>query len=117
MSDTHSNTDRPTCRQWTSDELALMRRLAPGRPTKAELIAAFPGRTYGAIRFHLYLARRALGEPLRTTAPEFAQQQDMHTTMLDPDDPGVPDTWQRRWSKSAAASNGQFLAALQRLAA
>ena len=116
--DETSNTAALPCRQaWTPAELALMRKLAPGHPAKPELVAAFPDRTYAAIRLQLFQVRRALGVPLRKIAPEFERKQEMHTTMLDRDDPGQADTSNHRWAKGCVAASGTYLAALQRMAA
>ncbi len=117
MIENPTNTERSTCRQWTSDEIALMRQLAPGRPLKPELIAAFPGRTYAAIRLQLFQCRRALGVPLRSTAPDYnARQPEALTTILDRDDPGLSDNWPTRWGRKAERSNEQFLAAIRMVA-
>lgn len=115
--DTHAITDRSPCRQplWTADELALLDRLAPGKPRKEALVELFPGRSLPAIRLRLHQARRKLGISL--APPEPVKGREYETTMLDRDDPGVADNWPKRWSAAAASSNSQFLAALQRLAA
>jgi hypothetical protein len=119
--DNHTNTDRATDRQhvWTPAENALIAELAPGKPTARQLRELFPDRTLGAIRQKLHFLRRQLGEELRRprTVSQFTRDEKIATTMLDRDDPGLPDNWQSRWSHKAADSNGQFLAALQRLAA
>lgn len=121
MIDKHSNTDRSPCRQhnWTEAATALILELAPGRPKASLLRELFPDRTLGAIRVKLHFARRQLGEDLRhpRTVTQFAREQMMQTTMLEPDDPGVPDNWQSRWSGKCATASDQYLAALQRLAA
>lgn len=120
MSDLQSITGACPRRQtqlWTADELALIATLAPGKPRQERLLELFPGRTIGAIRVQLHQARDKLGLVLRPPTAANLKPAEMHTTMLEPDDPGLGDDWLRRWSGKCERANNAYLAALQRIAA
>jgi hypothetical protein len=88
----------------------LLEEIAEDRTTGPELLELFPGRTIAAIRKRLFDMRRSLG---LTGSRSSSSTSESAPRMLDPEDPGLVDHWLPQWTERAAASNQQFLAALQ----
>lgn len=103
---------QPSIVPWSEQDMLRLSQLAPRRTSKNELLAAFPGRTIGAIRVKLVAERRRLGIP-KSNGPENLLKRNLETTILDRNDPGLPSDYLIRQRRSAARSNAAFLAALQ----
>lgn len=71
---------------------------------------AFPGRTIGAIKQHLFKARRELGIPKKALPQAYIVRK---LPMLDPLDPGEDDGEFERRRALAEIANEQFLARLK----
>ena len=115
MQENHPNTGaRSGTQHWSPEERALLARLAPRKPRRAELAALFPGRTLAAVKKQLSEERKRQGIG---HAPQIAAFQRRRTVpMLHPNDPGMEDGWQAGWSRKAADSNAAFLNAFHRAA-
>lgn len=101
--------------QWSPDELSKIAELAVRRPRRKELAELFPGRTIGAIRLKLSQKRKELGISQKSDIADYGPE--IEPTMLDPDDPGLPDFYSPKFAARAVQANNAYLAALQRLAA
>lgn len=100
--------------QWSADDLALIAKLALKRTRKAELRDLFPGRTLGAIKNKLTIARRELG--IAQPMPAKCQRDDDAFPMLNPDDPGLLDSYSKKWRAAAVLANEAYIAAIRRAA-
>lgn len=100
-------------KDWSAEEKAKLKELAPRSPRKAELLELFPDRTLGSIKVKLAHTRRELDLPKRGNTGNL-NHAERCTTMLDPDDEGIAaPSWQDMMRPRFAQQNARFLAALQ----
>jgi hypothetical protein len=98
---------------YTPEELALIEELAHRRARKAEIGELFPNRTVAAVKQQIVSARHRLGLTKSQPRGSYVRHTDQATTILDPDDPGYEDGWERRNRKNMAMATRDFLQALQ----
>jgi len=105
---------------WTEEEMAKLHEMAPQRVVRAQIIAAFPSRTWQAARLKLHHTRKELGiarypdSRKKPAAPVTrGAARTLSTPFLSPDDPGIVDYDHRAHKKMAARGSAMLLRAIQ----
>lgn len=94
--------------RYTPDEIALFEQLAQGTVKAAELAVLFPNRTVGAVKKQIVEARHRL----KLIEPAASEAHAREPAMLDPDDPGLSDPWERLHRRDMTRGSIRFLEAL-----